>query len=69
MTSQHVTAIFQKGVLKPLKPLNLAENERVELQVIRQTNGERPILVLSGIWQGLGDLSYEGITTLAPSTP
>ena len=64
MVSQHVVAIFQKGILKPLNPLDLTENERVELQVIRQVKDERPVLSLSGIWQGLGDPTLEEITAL-----
>ena len=64
MVVQSITAIFQKGVLKPLVPLNLAENERVEVQIIQPEKSVRPTLALSGIWKGLGDPTYEEIAAI-----
>ncbi|MBI3361880.1 MAG: antitoxin family protein [Chloroflexi bacterium] len=64
MMIQSVTAIYQKGVLKPARPLNLAENERVEVRVTQSEKNDRPVLSLSGIWRGLGDPSYEEIVAL-----
>lgn len=35
-----VEAVYEKGVLRPLEPLDLTENERVTVTV---TNGSRPL--------------------------
>jgi len=37
--TQSVQAVFEKGVLRPLEPLNLSENERVTLTI---ENGSGP---------------------------
>jgi len=37
--TQHVDAIYEDGVLKPLKPLNLSEHERVRVSVVSQVQG------------------------------
>ncbi len=47
-----INAIYQDGVIKPLEPVNLAENEQVVLQIIRgQGKGpaERRVISLEGI--------------------
>lgn len=64
MLAQSVTAVFRKGILQPLRPLNLHENERVELSIIRIEEKNGPTIDLSGIWQGLGDPSYEEIESI-----
>jgi predicted DNA-binding antitoxin AbrB/MazE fold protein len=67
MNTITVSAIYQDGIIKPLEPVNLAENERVVLQIIRdQEKGpaERKVISLEGIWAGLGDPTFEEIETL-----
>jgi predicted DNA-binding antitoxin AbrB/MazE fold protein len=62
-----INAIYQNGMIKPLDPVNLAENEQVILQIIRdQEKGpaERKVISLEGIWAGLGDPTFEEIETL-----
>lgn len=62
-----INAIYQNGVIKPLEPVNLAENEQVVLKIVRgQGEGaaERKIISLEGIWAGLGDPTFEEIETL-----
>jgi predicted DNA-binding antitoxin AbrB/MazE fold protein len=34
-----VDAVYQNGILKPLQPLNLAENERVVVSITQEANG------------------------------
>jgi predicted DNA-binding antitoxin AbrB/MazE fold protein len=34
MNTITINAIYQNGIIKPLEPVNLAENEQVVLQVI-----------------------------------
>ena len=39
--SQNVQAIYENGILRPLQPLNLAENETVDIAVLdKSSNGE-----------------------------
>jgi predicted DNA-binding antitoxin AbrB/MazE fold protein len=64
MIGQTVTAVYKNGILKPQKPLNLAENEQVEIQILRTSEDEKPLLSLWGIWSGLGDLTYEDIQSV-----
>ncbi|HET7090531.1 MAG TPA: antitoxin AF2212-like protein [Anaerolineae bacterium] len=64
MTVKSVTAIYQKGMLKPLSSLPLVENERVEVSITRSETNNRPVLTLSGVWKGLGDPSYEDIVAV-----
>ncbi|MGQ9627408.1 MAG: antitoxin AF2212-like protein [Anaerolineae bacterium] len=62
-----INAIYQNGVIKPLEPVNLAENEQVVLKIVRgQGEGavERKIISLEGIWAGLGDPTFEEIEAL-----
>ena len=66
-----VKAIYQNGVIKPLTPLTLPENEPVTLQIFRQTEETIPsdlppgdFAALRGIWIGLGDPTYEAIETI-----
>jgi predicted DNA-binding antitoxin AbrB/MazE fold protein len=32
--SESIAAVYRKGVLRPLKPLNLQENSQVEIQIV-----------------------------------
>lgn len=64
MNVQTVTAVYKNGVLKPQKPLNLAENEQVEIQIMQKPTTEKPILKLSGSLSGLGNFSYEEIQSI-----
>ncbi len=67
MNAITVSAIYQNGIIKPLEPVNLAENEQVVLQIIRdQGKGptEHKVISLEGIWAGLGDPTFEEIETL-----
>jgi predicted DNA-binding antitoxin AbrB/MazE fold protein len=34
-----VDAVYQNGILKPLQPLDLAENERVVVSITQKANG------------------------------
>ena len=34
-----VDAVYEKGMLKPLQPLDLAENERVVVSITQKANG------------------------------
>jgi len=34
-----VDAVYENGMLKPLQPLDLAENERVVVSIIQKANG------------------------------
>ena len=64
MTIQSITAVYQQGMLKPLQPLSLAENEQVEIQIIRSSATPKKVLKLSGILQGFGDATYEEIEAI-----
>jgi len=64
MIVQTVTAVYKNGVLKPQKPLDLAENEQVEIQILQKSKTEKPILKLSGVLSGLGDITYEEIQAI-----
>ena len=33
---QHIDAVYEDGVLKPLEPLNLSEHQRVRVSVVSQ---------------------------------
>ena len=37
MIVETVTAVYKNGILKPKKPLNLGEDEQVEIQIDRKT--------------------------------
>ena len=39
--SETVTAIYEKGILRPLTPLELPESTRVQLQIIDQTPADQ----------------------------
>jgi predicted DNA-binding antitoxin AbrB/MazE fold protein len=55
MESFTVQAVYEKGVLKPSKKLNLPEHSEVELQV-RATRSEKqgtPFASLIGVWENL----------------
>ncbi len=64
MNVQTVTAVYKNGVLKPQKPLNLAENEQVEIQILQKPTSEKPVLKLSSVLSGLGDITYEEIQAI-----
>ena len=36
--SESITAIYERGVLRPLKPLNLPEQTQVEIQIVASTS-------------------------------
>jgi predicted DNA-binding antitoxin AbrB/MazE fold protein len=49
MTTQ-LEAIYEQGVLRPLRPLNLAEGVKVEIILVSQSADKRtPYEILSGI--------------------
>ena len=67
MNAITINAIYQNGMIKPLEPVNLAENERVVLQIIRDQGkdaAEHKAISLEGIWAGLGDPTFEEIEAL-----
>jgi predicted DNA-binding antitoxin AbrB/MazE fold protein len=35
--TETITAIYEKGVLRPLEPLNLREKQRVHIQILSDT--------------------------------
>jgi predicted DNA-binding antitoxin AbrB/MazE fold protein len=65
-----IDAVYQDGIIKPLEPLALQEDERVKLHIFRQTEttlSELPasdFAGLRGIWAGLGDPTYEEIKSI-----
>ena len=67
MNAITINAIYQNGMIKPLEPVNLAENEQIVLQIIRDQGkdpAERKVISLEGIWANLGDPTFEEIETL-----
>lgn len=40
--SQHIHAVYEDGVIKPLEPLHLAEHQRVWVQISTESNTESP---------------------------
>jgi len=62
-----IEAIYQNGVIKPLRNVELRENERIKIEIIRfpqqetqKTEGKKNIS-LRGVWQGAFDISDEDI--------
>ena len=54
--AETITAVYEKGVLRPLQPLNLREQQRVRIQVLpeqAEDEGEAAIriLVAAGLMQ------------------
>lgn len=47
--SQTITAVYENGVLRPLKPLALPEKARVRLQIERSETSD-PVLELIGLF-------------------
>ena len=47
--SQTITAVYENGVLRPLKPLTLPEKARVRLQIERSEASD-PVLELMGLF-------------------
>ena len=47
--SQTITAVYENGVLRPLKPLALPERTRVRLQIERSEEAD-PVLELMGLF-------------------
>lgn len=47
--NQTITAVYENGVLRPLKPLELPENTRVRLQ-IEKSEAPDPVLELVGLF-------------------
>lgn len=65
MADQLITAIYRAGVLKPLQPLQLAENEQVKIRILhKQMKSTDELLTLSGIWHSLGDPTYAEIEAI-----
>lgn len=65
-----VKAIYQDGVFKPTSPVNLPDDEWVELEVIQSLQQERKIASLRGIWkhalrsEGQGDWISETVAQI-----
>lgn len=64
MIVETVTAVYKNGILKPKKPLNLGEDEQVEIQILRRPEVEKPVLKLSGALAGQGDFPFEEIQAI-----
>lgn len=48
-----IKAVYRDGVFKPVAPVNLAEGEWVELEIVQSSQQrERNIVSLQGIWRG-----------------
>lgn len=57
-----VEAIYQSGVIKPLTPLDLRENERIKIQIEREPLPKaRPAASLRGAFPELAAISDEDI--------
>ena len=39
--SEIITAVYERGVLRPLKPLNLPEQAQVEIQIVASTSASK----------------------------
>lgn len=61
MTIFTVQAVYEKGVLKPKKALNLPENSLVELmvKVTPSVNARPGFASLLGMWESMGGLELE----------
>jgi predicted DNA-binding antitoxin AbrB/MazE fold protein len=65
-----VEAVYQNGIIKPLEPLSLSENEQITLHIFRHTDmmpSDLPVsdfAELRGVWTGLGDPTYEEIRAI-----
>lgn len=61
MTMFTVQAVYEKGVLKPKKALNLPENSLVELRVkvTSDANARPGFASLLGIWESVDELELE----------
>jgi predicted DNA-binding antitoxin AbrB/MazE fold protein len=47
-----IKAVYRDGVFKPVAPVNLAEGEWVELEIVQSSHQrERNIVSLQGIWK------------------
>ena len=53
---QEIVAIYEKGVLKPLKPLNLQEKEKVTLKIIKKKSA---VLATKGMIKGKAEFLEE----------
>ena len=58
MGSHHIEAIYEDGVLKPDKPLPLAENQRVHVVVETKTNWVQQTAGLMK-WNGSAELAEQ----------
>ena len=57
-----VNAIYQDGVLKPLEPLSLADNEILQLHINRPLKSQsKGLSVYKGILSGQGDFTLADI--------
>ncbi len=77
MLSMLIEAVYQGGLLKPMLPLPVPENERVKLRLVRfvapgrqplpqetpPAKGKQPVN-LRGVWAGRGDLSLEAMSAI-----
>ncbi|MDD5435288.1 MAG: antitoxin family protein [Nitrospira sp.] len=58
-----IKAIYEDGVIKPLKKLNLKEHEQVTITIeknVTETKPKRTAMSIVGIFEsGIGDLSNE----------
>ena len=72
MAHQHVQAVYEDGILRPLEPLELAEHERVSLVVAsppeakRRESDEYVPLVAE---LGESDMSWDEIQALLSKIP
>lgn len=55
METVTIQAVYKKGVLKPVKKLNLPENSLVEIKVtsMRKMKKDVPFASLIGVWENL----------------
>lgn len=71
--TMHIEAVYEHGVLRPIKPLNLPEGERVELALIassevearRLSKAEREAREIEIINRNIDELSAEAWDALS----
>jgi len=48
-----ISAVYKKGVIKPLEKLDLAENEEIEIEIKRMEGNLERVMKFAGIWKNM----------------
>ena len=48
-----ISAVYKKGVIKPLEKLDLAENEKIEIEIKRMEGNLDRVMKFAGIWKNM----------------